>query len=59
MFELTCEVVHGEKRRQHGNGQRENRDQRRTEVKEENDDHEADDDRFFDQIALASVSMES
>ena len=48
------EVVHGDEGSDHGDGQRKNRNQRRTEVKQENDDDHADDDRFFDQVALQS-----
>ena len=36
-------------------GRAKNRDKRRTQVKEENDDHETDDDGFFEQIAFQRV----
>ena len=47
-----AQPVHRDEGHQHRDGQRENRNQRGTEVKQENDDHEADDDGLFQQIAL-------
>ena len=49
------QVVHGDECRQHGDGQCEDRHQRRAEVKEKGDADEADDDGLEDQVALERV----
>ena len=49
------QVIHRDERRNDGDGQRQNRDERRAEVEEENDDDQADDDRLFQQIALQGL----
>jgi len=46
------EVVHRDERRNDGDWQCEDRDQRRAKVKQEENDDDADDDGFFEQIAL-------
>ena len=52
MFERDSQPVHRDEGHQHRDGQGENCDERGAEMKEEDDNHEADDDRFFEQIAL-------
>src|SRR5689334_15410624 len=49
------QIVHGNERRDDGDGQRDNGNQRGAEMEKENDDDEADDDGFLDQIALQSL----
>ena len=47
-----AQPVHRDERHKNRNGQGKNRDQRGTKMEEEDDDHQADDDRFFQKIAL-------
>ena len=49
------EVVHRDKRGEHRKGKSEDRDERGAEMEQEDDDHQADNDRFFDQISLESI----
>ena len=51
------QVVHGNEGREHGDGQRQDGHQRRAEVKEKDDDDEADDDGLLIRSRL-SVSMD-
>src|ERR1700722_17722267 len=49
------QIIHRNERRDDRDRQRENGDQRRTQVKEKDDDHEADDDSLFEQIAFQCI----
>ena len=53
------QVIHGHKRSDESDGQSQNGNQGRTEVKKENDDHQTDDDRLFEQVALQCVAFET
>ena len=50
------QVVHGDERRDDCNGKRDDGNQCGTKVEEENDNDEADDDCFLDQIALQCLN---
>ena len=49
------EVIHRDKGREHGDGQRQDGNEGRAEVKQEDDNDQADDDRLLQQVALQRV----
>src|SRR5438067_8377104 len=50
------QVIHRNERGDDSDRQSNDRNQRRTEVKEEDDNHQTDDDRLFDQVALQRLN---